>query len=134
MKRNTTMILLALALAAPFARAQTLSVQLTAIGKPVWQPADIHTFSAPVGNFDDGFAEFSETEQAILPPPNHLFDPAIGTVPGAPHAGPYDHELADGLNALGIATQNRFSLSAFNDPNAVWLTWMTVPASNAPTG
>ena len=50
-----------------------------------------------MGTFEDGFAEFLQTEEALLPPPNHRFCAELGIGPGAPHPPPYDQELANGV-------------------------------------
>ena len=98
------------------------------MGNPTWKPADLHLFSAPVGTADTGYAEFGETALAILPPPNHVFNPTLLVGPGAPHQPPYTSEMAQGVAALGYHQGVRFSRSEFSNGMGVWLTWMTVPA------
>src|SRR3989442_11105670 len=83
-------------------------VRLSPIGNPTWKSVDFHLFSAPVGTADTGYAEFLATTLAILPPPNHVFDPALGVGPGAPHPRPYDSEIADGVEALDFHEGVRF--------------------------
>src|SRR4030095_12367251 len=76
-----------------------------------------------------GYVEFLETMLALLPPPNHVFNPDFGGVgPGAPHAPPYDSELADGVSNLGFDEGVRFARSQFSQGQGVWLAWMNVPA------
>jgi hypothetical protein len=101
-------------------------VQLAPIGNPIWRPADIHVFSAPCGNAGDGYAEFLTTALGILPPPNHVFNPALGVGPGAPHAGPYTSELASGITNLGFAESHSFGVPQFSNGSGVWTAWMIV--------
>ena len=103
-------------------------VRITPIGAPTWEPVDFHRFSAPIGTADSGYVEFGETMLSLLPPPNHVSNPALGVGPGAPHAPPYDSELADGVNNLGFDEGVRFATSEFSNGAGVWLAWMNVPA------
>ena len=103
-------------------------VRLAPIGHPTWKPVDFHLFSAPLGTADTGYAEFSATVLALLPPPNHEPHPDLGVGPGAPHPPPYDSELANGLADLGFHEGVRFTSSEFSNGNGVWLVWMNVPA------
>ena len=103
-------------------------VRLTRIGNPTWKPADLHVFSAPIGTADTGYAEFTETALAILPPPNHVFNPTLMVGPGAPHQPPYTCEMGQGIDALGFHEGVLFHKSEFSNGMGVWLTWMTVPA------
>jgi hypothetical protein len=114
------------ALAAP---PPAQGVRITPIGAPTWKPVDFHLFSAPLGTAQSGYVEFLETMLALLPPPNHVFNPDLGGVgPGAPHAPPYDSELADGVSDLGFDEGVRFARSEFSQGEGVWLAWMNVPA------
>jgi hypothetical protein len=65
--------------------------------------------------------------QAVLPPPNHQPQPALGIGPGAPHQPPYDTELAQGVAEQGFREARSFKLSEFSEGQGVWLVWMTVP-------
>jgi hypothetical protein len=103
-------------------------VRLAPIGNPTWKPVDFHLFSAPVGTADTGYAEFSATVLALLPPPNHEPHPDLGVGPGAPHSPPYDSELATGIAEAGFHEGVRFNSSEFSNGNGVWLVWMNVPA------
>lgn len=103
-------------------------IRITPIGNPTWKPVDFHLFSAPVGTAESGYAEFSETMLALLPPPNHVFHPDLGVGPGAPHSPPYDSELAKGVADLQFHEGVRFNTSEFSNGEGVWLVWMTVPA------
>jgi len=111
-----------------------LVTQATPIGRPSWQPVDFHLFSAPVGTFENGFAQFFELQRQLLPPPNHLFDTVFNIVPGAPHRPPYSAELGDGVARLGLRDALAYGASQFKIPNGVYLVWMTVPGPMAPKG
>lgn len=103
-------------------------VRMTPIGNPTWAPVDFHMFSAPLGTAGTGYAEFYESMQALLPPPNHVFNASQGGVfPGAAHVPPYDQEMATGLATQGYHEGVRFSKTEFSSGNAVWVTWMNVP-------
>jgi hypothetical protein len=106
----------------------TPTVTLTPIGDPTWRPVDFHLFSAPIGTEETGYAEFGETLLTILPEPNHASHPQLGVGPGAPHAPPYDGELADGVQAAGFHDTTRFSTSDFSNGSGIFLAWMNVPA------
>jgi len=110
------------------------ALHATPIGTPAWQPVDFHLFSAPLGTFENGFAQFFELEQALLPPPNHLFAGAFGIVPGAPHGPPYSQEFGGGVARLGLRDALVYGASQFKIPNGVWIVWMTVPGPMAPKG
>ena len=110
------------------------AIIVTPIGSPAYAPADIHLFSAPIGTFDDGFAEFGVTQQLLLPPPDHLPNPVLGIGPGAPHPGPYDTEFAKGVAANGFVDANSFTVPQYSNGNGVYLVFMYVPTSNAATG
>ncbi len=103
-------------------------VRITPIGSPTWKPVDFHLFSAPIGTAASGYAEFGETMLELLPPPNHMFHPALGVGPGAPHAPPYDSEMADGVEDLAFDEGVRFDTAEFSNGEGVWLAWMNVPA------
>src|SRR5205814_7029690 len=49
---------------------------------------------------------------------------------GVPHAPPYDHDLADGLNNLGLQDQSTFPVSDFSNGRGVLLAWMVVASGN----
>jgi hypothetical protein len=109
-------------------------VKLTRFGNPVWRPAGFNLISAPIGTPADGFAEFVETAEKILPPPDHLFASGFGIVPGAPHPPPYDDEMDDGVKAAGFKDKIVFSSGQFSIPDAVWLLFMIIPGAGAPLG
>lgn len=105
----------------------TQGVHITPIGSPTWKPVDFHLFSAPVGTADSGYVEFGQTMEALLPPPNHQWHPALGIGPGAAHQPPYDGEMAAGVAAQGYREGVRFNQGEFSNGMGVWTTWMTVP-------
>lgn len=109
-------------------------VAVTPVGDPTFVPTDFHLFAAPLGTPASGFAEFSETLSAILPPPNHSFDPSTGIVPGAAHVGPYDDELAEGIAAKGFEESTVFTTAQYSNGTGVLLAFMLVPAEGAPGG
>jgi len=113
--------------AAATSSAQHSVVHLERIGEPIWRPVDFHLFSAPIGTPETGFAEFAATALALLPPPNHTFHPQLVVGPGAPHAPPYDTELARGVAALGVEEERVFDASEFSGANGVYLVSMVVP-------
>src|SRR5262249_38663363 len=80
------------------------------------------------GTAATGYAEFADTSLALLPPPNHVFHPDLLVGPGAPHAPPYDSELADGVADLGLHAGVRFGTSEFSTGQGVYLSWMNVPS------
>ena len=52
-------------------------VIVTPVGAPTFVLTDFHLFAAPIGTAASGYAEFFQTAQAILPPPNYLFDSQV---------------------------------------------------------
>jgi hypothetical protein len=107
--------------------AQHAVARLERIGDPTWRPVDFHLFSAPIGTQESGFSEFFTTALSLLPPPNHQFHPQLLVGPGAPHAPPYDTELAQGVSALGFEEGRVFAASEFSGSNGIYFVWMTVP-------
>lgn len=103
-------------------------VRATPIGTPTWQPVDFHLFSAPIGTAASGYAEFATTALGLLPPPTHVFHPALLVGPGVAHAPPYDAEVAAGVAANGYREGVRFGQAEFSDGMGIWLVWMNVPA------
>jgi hypothetical protein len=100
------------------------------VGDPIWRPVDFHLFTAPIGTFESGFAEFVALTEQLLPPPNHIpLLPVFGVGPGTPHDPPYDRELAEGVDANGLQDRHSFPASAFSAElgNGVYLVWMLVP-------
>jgi len=99
------------------------------VGEPIWRPVDFHLFAAPIGSFDNGFAEFFALGGQLLPPPNHIVIPPGVVLPGAAHAPPYDGELAQGVAANGFVDRHSFPASAFSaeSRNGIYLVWMLVP-------
>ena len=110
------------------------NVTLERIGHPTWKPVDFHTFTAPVGDFSDGFAEFGQTEQALLPPPKHRSCASLGIGPGIPHGPPYDREFDAGVERNDFGERSTFNIPEFSLPNGVWAVWMNIPNSDAPQG
>jgi len=108
-------------------RLPTQGVHLKLVGHPTWAPVDFHIFSAPIGTAESGYAEFLETAQAILPPPNHLLHPELGIGPGAPHSPPYTSEIANGVADLGYHQGTHFQKDEFSNGMGVWLVWMNIP-------
>lgn len=102
-------------------------VQLAPIGNPTWKPADFHVFSAPIGTASSGYAEFGNTILGLLPPPNHVPNPSLGVGPGAPHAPPYNTELANGVTNLGYHEDHAFNVGQFSNGNGVFCVWMNIP-------
>jgi len=109
-------------------------VIVTPVGNPTFVPVDFNLFAAPVGTAANGYAEFFQTAPAILPPPNHLFDPAIGIVPGAPHSGPYNHEIGQGVAANGFIQSTTFTTADFSNGRGVLLTFMITAGPGSPIG
>jgi hypothetical protein len=110
-------------------------VTITAVGTPTWQPADIHVFAAPIGTAASGYAEFSATMEALLPPPNHVSHPTEGgRFPGTPHPPPYDQELGAGVANQGYAEKDTFAVSEFSNGMGVYLAYMIIPGPGSVTG
>ena len=115
----------------PIARA---GVIVTTVGTPTFVPTDFHVFAAPIGTAATGYAEFTQTMQAILPPPNHVLNPILGIGPGAPHAGPYDQEMGEGVAANGFVESTTFPTADYSNGTGVFLVFMLVPGPGSPTG
>ena len=65
-----------------------------------------------------------------MPPPEHVpVLPFFGVGPGAPHAPPYRHELAEGLTANDLVDPHLYPVSAFSarSGKGVYLVGMLVP-------
>ncbi len=115
--------LLATALLGAHASAQIIS---TPVGTPAWQPTDIHLFVAPLGSAPN-YEGVLTSLQAVLPEPNHRFDPILFIGPGDPHSGPYTSEIADGLVSSGFLEKTIFDSSDFSGTNGIYLAMMNVP-------
>src|SRR5687767_12560431 len=103
MKVSTAVLLVTGIIAGPASTPLTAAaITVTPIGTPTWQPVDLHVFAGPIGTAGSGYVEFLSTLSALLLPPNHVSDPAVGILPGAAHAGPYDQELANGVATNGF--------------------------------
>ena len=109
-------------------------VLVTPVGSPLFVAADFHLFAAPIGTAASGYAEFSETQQLILPPPNHVPNPILGIGPGAAHAGPYDHEMADGVAANGYIEGTTFTTEQYSNGSGVYFVFMLLPSTGSPAG
>jgi hypothetical protein len=108
---------------------------LTPVGSPSFQLTDFHQFTAPIGTAADSYAEFTQTLQAILPPPNYQFLPGAGLIgPGTPTPGPYTQDIAKGLANLGVTDQSSFQASDFSNGNGAYLAFMIVPSTNPVLG
>ena len=115
--------LLATALLGAHASAAVLR---TPVGTPAWQPTDIHLYVAPIGSAPN-FEGVLTSLQAVLPEPNHRFHPDLFIGPGDPHAGPYTHEIADGLASSGFLEKTIYNSSDFSGTNGIYLAMMNVP-------
>jgi hypothetical protein len=114
--------------------AAAAEITVTPIGTPTWQPVDFHVFAAPIGTAATGYAEFLGTLAALLPGPNHVSDPAVGILPGAPHPPPYDDELATGVIAQGYPERTMFSAAEFSNGLGVYLAYMIIPGPGSAIG
>ena len=136
--RATTHQAIALALfgvlATGVSTAARADVIVTPVGSPLFVAADFHLFAAPIGTAGSGYAEFAETQQLILPPPNHLPNPILGIGPGAAHAGPYDHEMADGVAANGYIEGTTFTTEQYSNGSGVYFVFMLLPSTGSPAG
>jgi hypothetical protein len=126
----------AVVLAAPAVSSAAGNVQAKPVGDPLWKPTDLKLFSAPIGTAASDYAEFGETQRAILPEPYHRPHPALGIGPGDPHPWPYNHEIRRGLKALGLQRGGQFTVADFSAGDGIWLAYMVVPRSrgSAPQG
>jgi hypothetical protein len=111
-----------------------VSVIVATAGTPTFIPTDFHLFAAPIGTAASGYAEFFQTLQAILPPPNHLFDPATGLGLGAPHPGPFGQEIGQGVAANGFIESTAFTTTDFSNGTGVFLAFMIIPGPGSPVG
>jgi hypothetical protein len=98
------------------------------VGNPAWVPSDWHVFSAPIGTASDGYAEFGETQQVILPPPHYQPYTGLGIGPGTPEAPPYTHDMRDGVRQAGYDQGAIFRTQQFSSGEGVYLVFMVVPA------
>lgn len=114
--------------------ARAAPVTFTAVGTPSYMPTDFHLFTGPIGTAATGYAEFTQTQSDLLPPPNHVPNPVLGIGPGAPHAGPYDKEFAAGVAANGFVDASTFTTAQYSNGKGVYLVFMLVPSAGAPTG
>jgi hypothetical protein len=115
----------------PTARA---TVIVTQVGAPTFVPTDFHLFAAPIGTAATGYAEFLQTLQLILPPPNHVFNPIVSIGPGDPHPGPYDQEIGKGVATNGFVDSTTFPAADYSNGTGVFLAFMIVPGPGSPTG
>ena len=129
-----SLIVLLVSIIAGITPLTAAGVTFTPIGTPTWEPVDFHVFSAPIGTEGSGYAEFLATLAALLPPPNHISDPAVGILPGTSHAPPYNQELANGVSNLGYAEKTAFTASGFSNGMGVYLAYMIVPRAGGTTG
>jgi hypothetical protein len=98
-------------------------VALQRLGEPCFRPVDFHLFSASTADL----AGLLNGTNGVLPEPAHKLHPDLFIGPGTmPHAPPYNKELKDGLERLGIPDQKRFSPAEFSLPNAVFFSFMVV--------
>lgn len=103
-----------------------ITVYLDEIGNPRWKPVDFHQFTSK-------WFKYQEVMTALLPPPDHIWNPMLGVAPGEPHEMPYDNELADGMAASGHVDRISFTSAEFM--HGIYLVWMNVPRNeNAPSG
>jgi hypothetical protein len=100
---------------------------VTTVGTPTFTPVDFHLFAAPIGTAASGYAEFIQTQQAILPAPDHVLNPILGIGPGAPHSGPYDQEIGQGVSANGYLQSSTFTTSQYSNGSGVFLAFMLLP-------
>ena len=136
--RATTHQAIALALFGVLATGVTTAARadviVTPVGSPLFVAADFHLFAAPIGTAGSGYAEFFETQQLILPPPNHAPNPTLGIGPGAAHAGPYDHEMADGVAANGYVEGTTFTTEQYSNGSGVYFVFTLLPSTGSPAG
>jgi len=105
-------------------------LRLREVGRPIWEPADLHLFTAPVGTVESGFAEFGALVEALWPAPRHIpISPTFGIGPGTSHGPPYRHELAKAMKANDLVDRGVFPAVAFStrSGNAVYLAGTLVP-------
>jgi hypothetical protein len=119
------------AIVAPIARA---TVIVTTVGSPTFVPTDFHLFAAPIGTMATSYAEFVQTLQAILPPPDHVLNPIVGIGPGLAHPGPYDHEIGRGVAANAFVDSTTFPVADYSNGVGVLLAFMVVPGPGSTTG
>jgi hypothetical protein len=115
----------------PAARA---AVVVMPVGAPTFVPTDFHLFAAPIGTAATGYAEFLQTLQLILPPPNHVFNPIVAIGPGAPHPGPYDQEIGKGVATNGFVNSTTFPTADYSNGIGVFLAFMVIPGPGSPMG
>jgi hypothetical protein len=134
MHRRTPALFLVALLAVGASATARAAVILTTIGSPTFVPTDFHVFAAPFGTATSGYAEFNQTQEALLPPPNHIPVSGLGIGPGAPHAGPYDQEIGQGVAANGFVESTTFTTAQYSNGVGVFLAFMLVPGAGSPIG
>jgi hypothetical protein len=132
--RRTAALLLSGLLGVVAGRDAIADVGITPVGSPGFVIADTHLFAAPIGTAATGYDEFLQTLQAVLPPPGHALNPTLGIGPGTPHAGPYDHEIGDGVVAAGFVESTTFTTDQYSNGTGVFLAFMVLPGAGSPTG
>jgi hypothetical protein len=111
----------------PGAGATRRSIDVEAIGHPIWKPVDCHLFSAAIGTAATGYSEYLETLGSLLPPPRHVPIEELGIGPGSPHRPPYNHELDKGIGSQDLHEGTRFRPREFSAGQGVFLACMVVP-------
>ena len=116
--------------AVPFDNGATV-VTATKVGDPAWEVVDLKLYSAPIGTSSTN--DFFNTLALMWP--LHTIDTVNNlTIPKTAHAGPYDHEVSDGLIGQAYDPGNRFRVSDWTVPAGLYLSGVVVPTATAPVG
>lgn len=107
------------------------SWELEKIGSPLWEPVDYHQIAYDAGM---DYVDLDVPLLAILPGPNHAPHDDLFIGPGAPHASPYDSEIADGIAANGFKDYQSYTVTETSPTHVFVGLYMVVPSAGAPTG
>jgi hypothetical protein len=91
---------------------------------PEWAPARVVLFSANIGSAG---ASRDTLLQALLAPRHKLYGAANQLGPGIAHPPPYEDEIYEGLDALGITPSQAFDDAQFTAPQGVVMVMTLVP-------
>ena len=96
---------------------------------PGWAPTRVVLFSANIGRAGENRDALL---QALLAPRHKLYGGANELGPGIAHPPPYDDEIYQGLDALGLTPSQAFDDAQFTAPQGVVMVMTLVPWVDGP--